>query len=89
MSPAVMTDVPFGEIHLKLSTSEKIDVPKIILNSVRSRVVEQYRSFCMESDFQQCASDRTYMRILQAVDPSIRKCMKGLDNYAAEGAKAC
>lgn len=28
------------------------------------------------------------MRILQAVDPSIRKCMKGLDNYAAEGAKA-
>lgn len=76
MSPAVMTDVPFGEIHLKLSTGEKIDVPKIILNSVRSRVVEQYRSFCMESDFQQCASARTYMRILQAVDPSIRKCMK-------------
>lgn len=28
------------------------------------------------------------MGILQAFDPSIRKCMKGRDIYAAEGAKA-
>lgn len=30
MSPAVMTDVPFGEKHVKLTTGEQIDVPKII-----------------------------------------------------------
>lgn len=27
------------------------------------------------------------MRILESVDPNIRKCMKGLDNYAADGAQ--
>lgn len=36
----VMIDVLFGEIYLKLLIGEKIDVLKIILNSVRSRVVE-------------------------------------------------
>lgn len=33
------------------------------------------------------ASDRSYMRILQAIEPYIRKSMKGLDNYTADGAK--
>lgn len=28
------------------------------------------------------------MRILSAVEPNIRKCMRGLDNYAADGSKA-
>ncbi|XP_013404412.1 uncharacterized protein LOC106169495 [Lingula anatina] len=88
MSPAVMSDVPFGQVHLKLSSGQKIDVPKMILNTVRCRAVEQYLSFCAETDFQQCASTSTYMRIIQSVEPSIRKCMRGLDNFAADGAKA-
>ena len=88
MTPAIMTDAPFGNMQLKLSSGHKIDVPKIILNSVRSRVVDQYQQYCKENNFVQSASERSYMRILQAVEPSIRKSMKGLDNFAADGASA-
>lgn len=87
MSPSVMTDSPFLETKLKLSNGELYQVPQIILNSVRSRVVEQYQTFCRESGISDVASDRSYMRILQAIEPNIRKSMKGLDNYAADGAK--
>lgn len=87
MSPAIMTDAPYGIKNLKLSCGEKIEVPKIILNSVRSRVVDQYLQYCSEGGFSEKASHRSYMRILESVDPNIRKCMKGLDNYAADGAQ--
>lgn len=87
MSPAIMTDAPYGIKNLKLSCGEKIEVPKIILNNVRSRVVDQYLQYCSEGGFSEKASHRSYMRILESVDPNIRKCMKGLDNYAADGAQ--
>ncbi|XP_076103449.1 uncharacterized protein LOC143072420 isoform X1 [Mytilus galloprovincialis] len=87
MSPSVMTDSPFLETKLKLSNGELYQVPQIILNSVCSRVVEQYQTFCRESGIGDVASDRSYMRILQPTEPNIRKSMKGLDNYAADGAK--
>ena len=87
MSPTIMTDAPYGIMNLKLSSGDKMEVPKIILNSVRSRVIDQYLQYCKENEFNQEASHRLYMRILEAVDPNIRKSMKGLDNYAAEGAK--
>ena len=48
MSPAIITDMPYGETKLKLSSGETMHVPKIILNSVRSRVIEQYFSYCEE-----------------------------------------
>ncbi|XP_052691237.1 uncharacterized protein LOC128169108 [Crassostrea angulata] len=73
MSPSVMTDSPFLETKLKLSKGELYQVPQIILNSVRSRVVEQYQTFCRESGISDVASDRSYMRILQAIEPNIRK----------------
>lgn len=82
-----MTDAPYGIKNLKLSCGEKIEVPKIILKSVRSRVVDQYLQYCSEGGFSEKASHRSYMRILESVDPNIRKCMKGLDNYAADGAQ--
>ncbi|VDI15288.1 Hypothetical predicted protein, partial [Mytilus galloprovincialis] len=88
MSPSIMTDAPYGETHLKISSGEVFHVPKIILNSVRTRVIEQYESYCKDTHFDATASSRSYLRIMEAVEPNIRKCMKGLDNYAADGAKA-
>ncbi|XP_062568266.1 uncharacterized protein LOC134230450, partial [Saccostrea cucullata] len=88
MSPCIMTDSPFLETKLKLSSGEVSQVPQIILNSVRARVVEQYRSFCLESEVENVASDRSYMRVLEAIEPKVRKSMKGLDNFAADGAGA-
>ncbi|XP_021360851.1 uncharacterized protein LOC110455194 [Mizuhopecten yessoensis] len=51
-------------------------------------VVEQYQTCCWESGITDVASDRSNMRILETIEPHIRKSMKGLDNYVAEGAKA-
>ena len=65
-----------------------MQVSKVIINSVRSRVVEFYQHFCSETEYSRTPSFRSCMRILSAIEPSVRKSMKGLDNYAAEGAKA-
>ncbi|KAK3107372.1 hypothetical protein FSP39_012971 [Pinctada imbricata] len=87
-SPAIITDMPYGDSKFKLSNGETITVPKIILNSVRTRVVEQYFGYCDETNYENKASISSYMRILHSVGPNVRKSMKGLDNYASDGAKA-
>lgn len=87
-NPAIMTNLPYGESNLKLSTGDVITVPKIILNSIRSHVIDQYLSYCDETLFQDKASYSSYMRILHSVGPTVRRSMKGLDNYAADGSKA-
>lgn len=80
--------MPFIETKLKLSSGDTIHVAKIILNSVRSRVIEQYFSYCEETGDEEIVSVSTYMRILDSKDPNLRNYMKGLDNYAAAGANA-
>ncbi|CAC5407948.1 unnamed protein product [Mytilus coruscus] len=55
---------------------------------IRTRVVQQYFSYCEEDTFEKKGSLSSYMRILHAIGPNVRKSMKGLDNYAADGAKA-
>lgn len=65
-----------------------MNVPKIILNSVRTRTVSLYMNFCEEVEFRNVLSERSYMRILEVIDPGIRKSMRGLDNFAAGGSQA-
>lgn len=71
--------MPFIETKLKLSSGDTIHVAKIILNSVRSRVIEQYFSYCEGN----CKCQHIYEN-----SPNLRNYMKGLDNYAAAGANA-
>lgn len=70
-----MTDSPFFETKLKLSSEEVFQVQQIILNSVRSRVVEQFRSVSFESEVEIVASDRSYKRVIEGIEPRIS--MKG------------
>lgn len=77
MSPCIMTNSPFFETKLKLSSEEVFQVQQIILNSVRSRVVEQFRSVSFESEVEIVASDRSYKRVIEGIEPRIRKSMKG------------
>lgn len=77
MSPCIMTDSPFFETKLKLSSEEVFQVQQIILNSVRSRVVEQFRSVSFESEVEIVASDRSYKRVIEGIEPRIRKSMNG------------
>lgn len=88
MSPAIMTDAPFGECTYKISSGETLHVPKIILNSVRTRTVTLYMQYCKETDYCDTLSERTYMRLLEAIAPSVRKSMRGIDNFSADGCQA-
>lgn len=64
MSPAIIADAPFGECTYKISSGETLHVPKIILNSVRTRTVTLYMKYCQETDYCETLSERTYMRLL-------------------------
>ncbi|VDI14173.1 Hypothetical predicted protein [Mytilus galloprovincialis] len=83
-----MTDSPFGECTYKISSGITLKVPKIILNSVRTRTVTLYLKYCEETQNADILSERTYMRLLEAIEPNVRKSMKGLDNFAADGSQA-
>ena len=80
-------DMPYGETKLKLSTGKVIITEKVILSHVRSRVVSQYVEYWKQEKFTACSS-RTYMRVLEACGPPFQKCMKDLNNYAADGVNA-
>ena len=43
---------------------------------------------CCGDDEVEVKSHKTYMRVLQAIGPRVRKSMQGLDNYAADKAQA-
>lgn len=87
LSPHISIEMPYGETRLKLSTGKTVVIEKVILSHVRSSVVNQYLEYCQNEEFVAC-SFRSYMRVLEALGPQIQKCMRGLDNYAADGAKA-
>ena len=87
-SQHVIQDLPFGRRKLKMSTGEQIDIPNVIRILIPSRLVNQYLRFCQEQGFSPLAQS-TLMKILSdSCAASVRKCMKGLDNYLAEGAQS-
>ncbi|VDI01809.1 Hypothetical predicted protein [Mytilus galloprovincialis] len=83
-----MTDSPFGECNFKLESGSELTAPKIILNTVRTRTVNLHLKYCEEMNYVSVLSDRSCMGLWEAIKPSVRKSMKELDNYAAEGGKA-
>ena len=83
----LIQDLPFGEKRLKLTSGKEIRVPNIIRTMISQRVAEQYTTFCQETEFVPF-SKRTMVRVLSECSASVRKSLQGLDNYAAEGARA-
>ena len=83
----LIQDLPFGEKRLKLTSGKEIKVPNIIRKMIPQRVAEQYTAFCQETEFVPF-SKRTMLRVLSECSASVRKSLQGLDNYAAEGARA-
>lgn len=86
-SPHIIQDLPFGEKTLRLSSGSSISIPNVVRTMIPRRICEQYSAFCNETYFE-TFSQRTMLRILSACSSSVRKSLQGLDNYAAEGAKA-
>ena len=86
-SPHLVPDLPFGQKHLKLSSGELIEVPNVIRQMIPQRVVQQYKQYCMESNFKPF-SETTMLRVLSECSASVRKSLQGLDYFAAEGARS-
>jgi hypothetical protein len=79
-----MTDIPFGERKLKLTSGEKLVVPDVIRNIIPTRIVSQYLAYCKETidgnDFKPLAPSSLFA-ILQKCTASTRKSLAGLDNF--------
>ena len=86
-SPHLVQDLPFGERNLVLSTGDTVTVPNVIRTMIPQRIVQQYVSFCQETEFK-TFSERTMLRILSACKASVRKSLQGPDYFAADGSKA-
>ena len=86
-SPHLVQDLPFGEKVLVLSTGDTITVPNVVRTMIPQRIVQQYTSFCQETNFKPF-SESTMLRILSACTASVRKSLQGLDYFAADGSKA-
>lgn len=90
VSPAVSTDVPFGRKNIKLTNGETLKVINTIRNTISTRIIQQYYSYCQETtngDFKPLGESSLYA-ILNGCSASTRKSMAGIDNYAANGSFA-
>lgn len=86
-SGQVIQDLPFGEKTLKLSNSTKITVPNVVRTLIPEQVVQQYTTYCQETGFQPM-SRSSLCRVLKVCSASMRKSLKGLDYFSADGSKA-
>ncbi|CAF3154566.1 unnamed protein product [Rotaria sp. Silwood2] len=90
VSPCVTTDIPFGKKTLKLTTGKTLEVVNTIRNTISTRIIQQYHSYCHETtngEFKPL-SDSSLYAILEGCSASTRKSMSGIDNYAANGSTA-
>ena len=76
-SPHLVQDLSFGQKH----------VPNVILLMIPQRVVQQYKQYCMETNFKPF-SESTMGRVLSECSASVRKSLQGLNYFAAGGARA-
>ena len=87
VSPTTCTDVPFGEKKLKLSDGKKIVVGNTIRNVYHTKLIQQYQLLCKQTSFTPLG-DSSLFAILRCCSASIRKCLAGLDCFAADGSSA-
>ena len=59
----------------------------VIRLMIPQRVVHQYTQYCLETGFK-AFSETTMLRVLSECSASVRKSLRGLDYFAAEGARA-
>ncbi|CAC5418232.1 unnamed protein product [Mytilus coruscus] len=84
MNPLYSSVVGFGQTVLKLSSNEKIPIPKVIRNLIHARIISIYQSFCNGYDFETFSRASLY-RILKVCHASKQRALQGLDNITAAG----
>lgn len=87
LNPVCSSVVGFGQTVLKLSSNEKLKIPKVVRNMIHARIISSYQSYCLESGFHSF-SKATLYRILKVCSASKQKALRGLDNTSAAGMEA-
>ena len=88
-SQHIIQDLPFGRRELKLSNGKALEISNVVLLLIPSRLVSQYYQYCQETEFSCPLGKSTLFKILsESCSASIRRCMQGLDNYLADGARS-
>ena len=85
-SPHVTQDLPFGQRHLRLSSSQVLEIPNVTHTMILSRLVRQYQVYCKDTEFKLFGA-ATILCILSDCSVTVRKSLQGLDYMAAAGAK--
>ena len=86
-SPHIIQDLPFGQKKLHLSNVNILEVPNVIRSLIPERIAAQYKQYCEENNFV-LFSRSTMLRVLSACSATVRRCLQGLDYFAADGASA-
>ncbi|VDI18965.1 Hypothetical predicted protein [Mytilus galloprovincialis] len=80
LNPIYSNIVGFGETILKMSSKEKIKVPKVIRNVIDARLIETYLSYCKDNGFDTFSRASLY-RILNVCHASKQKLLTKLETF--------
>ena len=83
-SSGLLQDVAYGVTKLKFDSGSEQTIPHAVLTTRYSHAIAFYLQICKDADFQPL-SERSLSRILNALKPSQRKCLSGLDDITAAG----
>ncbi|CAC5373959.1 unnamed protein product [Mytilus coruscus] len=84
MNSLYSTIIGFGQTMLKLSTNEKIEIPRVIRNVINARIISNYQNYCEENNLESYSRPILY-RILKVCAAAKQKALQGLDNTTSGG----
>lgn len=87
-SQHVIQDLPFGRRMLKLSNGETLEIPNVVRLLIPTRLVNQYYQFSQETGFIPLGKSTLLKILTESCVASVRRCMQGLHNYLADGARS-
>lgn len=81
---SLLQETAYGTTKVRYSSGEKVCVSSTILNGLKEFAVTQYLQYCEEIRYPSL-SRSTLLRLLQKMNPKVRKQLSGVDSYVVEG----
>ena len=86
-SSHVVSDLPYGEKTLKLTSGETLTIPNQVRSQIPSQIIKHYQQYCLESNFDIPLGERTLYRIISSCSATYRSSMQGLDYFTVDASK--
>lgn len=81
----LIQDVAYGTTMMEFDNKEKIVVPHVIQNMMKTHIVQLYEQHCIKIDHSQAISRSTAFRLLNTCKMRQKKTLCGLDSFAVDG----